>query len=119
MQRRSSPIVLREAFASGRPLIATKVGDVPEIIQGEQNGLMVEPGDSGALAAAILRFLSEPSLAAQCAAAGLRYAREHFSFDRMMESKIKIDAAVVASPAPGASASAHQSAPAELISSKR
>jgi glycosyltransferase involved in cell wall biosynthesis len=118
LRTEASPIVLREAFASGRPVVATKVGDVPEIIQNEQNGLMVEPGDSGALAAAILRFLSEPNLAAQCAAAGLRYAREHFSFDRMMESKTKIDAALVTSPAASPSTLAHQTA-AELISSKR
>jgi|ERR1043166_5097361 glycosyltransferase involved in cell wall biosynthesis len=119
LRTEASPIVLREAFASGRPVVATKVGDVPEIIQDEQNGLMVEPGDSGALAAAMLRFLSEPNLAAQCTAEGLRYAREHFSFDRMMESKIKIDAALVGSRAASISTSAHESAPAELISSKR
>jgi hypothetical protein len=67
----------------------------------------------------MLRFLSEPNLASQCAAEGLRYAREHFSFDRMMESKIKIDAALVGSRAASISTSAHESAPAELISSKR
>ena len=120
LRTEASPIVLREAFASGRPVVATKVGDVPEIIRHEQNGLMVEPGDSHALAAAMLRFLSEPTLAAQCAAEGLRYAREHFSFDRMMESKIKIDAALVGSDkANSAAATGRSAAPAELISSKR
>ena len=91
----ASPIVLREAFASGRPVVATRVGDIPEIIEHGQNGLLVEPGNSTALSAAILEFLTDPSLAAKCAANGLRYAREHFSFDRMMESKVKIDAALV------------------------
>jgi glycosyltransferase involved in cell wall biosynthesis len=91
----ASPIVLREAFASGRPVIATKVGDIPEIIEHRQNGLLVEPGDSKALAAAILEFLSDPKLAAQCAANGLRYANEHFSFDRMMEAKLLVDASLI------------------------
>jgi glycosyltransferase involved in cell wall biosynthesis len=121
LRTEASPIVLREAFASGRPVVATKVGDVPEIIQNEQNGLMVEPGDSGALAAAILRFLSDPTLATQCAVEGLRYAREHFSFDQMMESKIKIDTALTALPEQSDSIIDGQSSSgrAELASSKR
>jgi glycosyltransferase involved in cell wall biosynthesis len=91
----ASPIVLREAFASGRPVIATKVGDIPEIIEHRQNGLLIEPGDSKALAATILEFLSDPKLAAQCAANGLRYANEHFSFDRMMDAKLQVDASLI------------------------
>jgi glycosyltransferase involved in cell wall biosynthesis len=90
----ASPIVLREAFASGRPLIATKVGDIPEIVQHRHNGLLIEPGDSRALAAAIIEFVYNPQLAAQCAANGLRYATEHFSFDKMMEAKLRTDLAI-------------------------
>jgi glycosyltransferase involved in cell wall biosynthesis len=91
----ASPIVLREAFASGRPVIATTVGDIPEIIDHRRNGLLVQPGDSNALASAILEFLNNEPLAAQCGANGLRYAREHFSFDTMMQSKLRIDAALM------------------------
>ena len=91
LRTEASPIVLREAFASGRPVIATKVGDIPEIVQHRQNGLLVEPADTQALAAAILEFISDPELAAHCAANGLRYATEHFSFDKMMEAKLRAD----------------------------
>ena len=91
----ASPIVLREAFASGRPVIATKVGDIPEIIEHRQNGLLIEPGDSKALAAAILEFISDQKLAAHCATNGLRYANEHFPFDRMMEAKLQVDASLI------------------------
>ncbi|HET9419297.1 MAG TPA: glycosyltransferase family 4 protein [Chthoniobacterales bacterium] len=91
----ASPIVLREAFASGRPVVATKVGDIPEIIAHGQNGLLVEPGDSRALATAILAFLSDGALARRCSANGLRYAREHFAFDQMMKSKLRIDTELV------------------------
>jgi len=87
----ASPIVLREAFATGRPVIATRWGDIPEIIVHRQNGLMVEPNDSDALAAAILEFISDEKLAASCAANALRYAREHFCFDRMMRAKFALD----------------------------
>src|SRR4029450_3588604 len=91
----ASRIVLREAFASGRPVIATKVGDIPEIIEHRQNGLLIEPGDSKALAAAILEFIRDPNLAAHCAVNGLRYADEHFSFDEMMKAKLRADIAIV------------------------
>ena len=91
LRTEASPIVLREAFASGRPVIATKVGDIPEIIEHRENGLLIDAGDSKALAAAILEFISDPKLAAHCAANGLRYASEHFSFDQMMKAKLRVD----------------------------
>jgi glycosyltransferase involved in cell wall biosynthesis len=95
LRTEASPIVLREAFASGRPVIATKVGDIPEIIVHRQNGLLIEAGHSQALAAAIMEFISHPELAARCAANGLRYATDHFSFDKMMEAKLRADLAVI------------------------
>jgi glycosyltransferase involved in cell wall biosynthesis len=47
------------------------------------------------LASAILEFISDPELAAHCAANGLRYAIENFSFDKMMEEKLRADLAVL------------------------
>ena len=95
LRTEASPIVLREAFASGRPVIATKVGDIPEIVHDRENGLLVEPGNTQALASAILEFISDPELAAHCAANGLRYATESFSFDKMMDAKLRADLAVL------------------------
>jgi len=86
---------LREAFASGRPVIATKVGDIPEIVHDRENGLLIEPGNTQALASAILEFISDPELATHCAANGFRYAAENFSFDKMMEAKLRADLAVL------------------------
>jgi len=97
LRTEASPIVLREAFASGCPVIATKVGDIPGIVEDGRNGLLIEPGDSKALAAAILEFLRDPMLAAHCARSALRYAREHFSFDEMMKAKLRADVALVRS----------------------
>jgi glycosyltransferase involved in cell wall biosynthesis len=95
LRTEASPIVLREAFASGRPVIATKVGDIPEIVEHRQNGLLIEAGDAKVLAAAILEFICDPNLAARCAANGLRYAKDHFSFDEMMKAKLRADIALV------------------------
>ena len=98
LRTEASPIVLREAFASGRPVIATKVGDIPEIIEDRKNGLLIEPGDAKALAAAILEFIGDPTLAAHCATNGLRYANDHFSFDEMMKAKLRADLALLGEP---------------------
>jgi glycosyltransferase involved in cell wall biosynthesis len=95
LRTEASPIVLREAFASGRPVIATKVGDIPEIVRDRENGLLIEPGNPQALASAILEFISDPELAARCAANGLRYATENFSFDKMMDAKLRADFKIV------------------------
>jgi glycosyltransferase involved in cell wall biosynthesis len=95
LRTEASPIVLREAFASGRPVIATKVGDIPEIVRHRENGLLIEPGNTQELASAILQFISDPELAAYCAANGLRYATENFSFDKMMEAKLRADLALL------------------------
>ena len=97
LRTEASPIVLREAFASGRPVIATKVGDIPEIVEHRKNGLLVEPGDAKVLGAAILEFIRDPQLAAHCAANGLSYAKKHFSFDEMMKAKLQADASLVRS----------------------
>jgi glycosyltransferase involved in cell wall biosynthesis len=97
LRTEASPIVLREAFASGRPVIATKVGDIPEILRDRENGLLIEPGDTQALANAIMEFLDDPNLAARCAANGLRYATEHFSFNTMMKKKLQADALILRS----------------------
>jgi len=110
LRTEASPIVLREGFASGRPVIATKVGDIPEIIEHRQNGLLIEPGNAKALADAILEFIRDPQLAANCAANAFRYATEHFSFDEMMKAKLRADVALVAN-------GMDRSAPTDTISS--
>jgi len=116
LRTEASPIVLREAFASGRPVIATKVGDIPEIVRNRENGLLIEPGNTQALASAILEFISDPELAAHCAANGLRYATKNFSFDKMMEAKLRADLAVLPKKQSRESASRY---PRDLTSSEK
>jgi len=63
------PHVLVEALALGTPVIATRVGGVAEVVRDGENGLLVPPGDVGALRDAIVRFFSSPPLAASLRAA--------------------------------------------------
>ena len=59
--------VVIESFLRGRPVIAARVGGLPELVEHEQNGLLVEPGDVNALADAITRVLADDELAARLA----------------------------------------------------
>lgn len=63
------------AYTFGRPVIATAIGDLPEVIKNDVTGLLVEPGDADGLAVAILKLLRDPTLAAALGAAGEEYVR--------------------------------------------
>ena len=54
------PVVIMEAFAAGRPVIATWVGGIPELVRNGENGWLVAPGDVHALAAAMQEALDTP-----------------------------------------------------------
>ncbi len=57
-------LVALEAMAAGRPVIASRVGGLAEIVLDGETGLLVPPGDSAALAGAVERLLADPALAA-------------------------------------------------------
>jgi len=58
----NSPIVVREAFVSGKPVIASYLGGVPEIVINEVNGLLFDPFNKGDLENKMKRLLNEPEL---------------------------------------------------------
>ena len=73
-----SPNVLLEAMAAGVPIVATKVGGVPEIVCHGESALLVEAGDSRAMAEAILRLLQDSRLAHRLAqSAAQAVSRNH------------------------------------------
>ena len=75
-----------EAMAAGLPAVITDVGGNPDIVRGEQDGgLLVDYGDSEALAGAIARFLEEPSFRDRCAEKARQRVLEAFTLDGMVE----------------------------------
>jgi glycosyltransferase involved in cell wall biosynthesis len=74
--------VVVEGMLAGRPVVATRGGGVDEIVSDGETGLLVPPDDPPALAAAILRLLSEPAFAERIAQSGLDTARKRFSIER-------------------------------------
>jgi glycosyltransferase involved in cell wall biosynthesis len=73
-----------ESMAAGIPVVATRVGGTPEIIEDGVTGLLVPPRDSSALAQTISRLLLDRDLAARVGQAGRRRIMEHFSLARMV-----------------------------------
>lgn len=78
------PNAILESMCAGLPMVATAVGGSKEIIVNGANGLLVPPGNTAALAEAILRLIRNPQLATTLARAGQNDMRAHFSFDRVM-----------------------------------
>ena len=60
--------VVVEALCRGRPVVATRVGGIPDLVRDGENGLLVEPGDTRALADALVRILSDREPAERLAA---------------------------------------------------
>ena len=78
-------LVLTEAMAYGLPCVSTNVCGIPEIVVDGETGLLVPPGDSAALAAALLRLLGDPAHAARLGAAGRRRVEQHLNWDRVVD----------------------------------
>jgi glycosyltransferase involved in cell wall biosynthesis len=75
------PNAVLEAMAAGKPVVASRVGGIPEIVLDGETGALVPGGDPRALAGAILALLDDPGRAARLGLAGAARARAHFTID--------------------------------------
>jgi glycosyltransferase involved in cell wall biosynthesis len=78
--REGLPLVVCEAMLSGRPVIATHAGGIPEIVRDGQTGLLFAPGDRSALASCLRQLASDSGLANRLGRAGYEFAREHLTW---------------------------------------
>jgi len=79
-----------DAMAMGHAVVGTKAGGIPEAIVDEATGLLVEPGDAKALAAAIVRLLKDAELRKQFGDAGRARVEAHFGVDRLVEGTLSV-----------------------------
>jgi glycosyltransferase involved in cell wall biosynthesis len=79
------PNVLMEAMAVGLPVVATRVGAIPELVEDGRNGLLVTPDDAAALAGALARLLADPELRARLGRAGRATVVERFGERRTLD----------------------------------
>jgi len=82
----SFSLVALQAALMARPVVATRVGGLPEVVVDGQTGLLVEPGNSDALAEAIASLLDHPQRAAQMGQAGRERAEEVFAWERYVDA---------------------------------
>ncbi|MGE3272011.1 MAG: glycosyltransferase family 4 protein [Chloroflexota bacterium] len=78
-------LVLVEAMAAGRPVVASAVGPIPEIVVDGVTGLLVPPGNPAALAEAVTRLLLDPELAAAFGQAGRARVERELRLGTMIE----------------------------------
>ncbi len=72
----TSPLKLFEYMASGRPLVASDLPSIREVVRPDEHALLVPPDDPATLAAAILRLAAEPDLAGRLAATAREYVED-------------------------------------------
>jgi glycosyltransferase involved in cell wall biosynthesis len=77
-------VTLLEAMAAGTPIVATRVGGVPEVVLHGETGILVPPGDPEALAAAAAGLLRDRDRAAALARAGRGRVESEFRIDRLV-----------------------------------
>lgn len=84
------PFVILEALAMGKPVIATRVNGVPEVIEHMKTGLLVNVRDVNGLASAIESLLKHPERAMQLGLDGRVVVQARFTVDRMVEKTVAV-----------------------------
>ncbi len=79
-----------EAMAQSLPVVATKVGGLPEIVQDEKTGFLVEPGKAQLLAQTIVRLVIDPKLAMQMGATGRQRVEQLFDAKTMARKTVAV-----------------------------
>ncbi len=91
----SFPLVVLEAAACGRPVVASRVGSVPDAVRDGETGFLVAPADPEALAERIVTVLEDHDLAASLGRAGAERIRNGFSWDARVDETREVLEGVV------------------------
>jgi glycosyltransferase involved in cell wall biosynthesis len=92
------PMCLLEGMSAGLPVIATRVGDVPRIVRDGVTGILIEPGDTDALAAAIRKVIDDARLREEMAGYARKLIEEEYSAGRMADRYLALYAELAPAP---------------------
>jgi glycosyltransferase involved in cell wall biosynthesis len=87
-RREGFGVACLEAMAHGRPVVATSVGGLRDLVVEGETGLVVPPGDTSALRAALTRLLADPELRRTLGTGGRRRAQERFSWSAVTDATL-------------------------------
>jgi glycogen synthase len=79
-----------EAMACGTPVVASRVGGIPEVVVDGETGWLVAPGDPAELGGALRHALDDPERARRMGEAGRRRVEAHFSWDRIADRTLAV-----------------------------
>ena len=80
-----TPVSAIEALAGGRPVVATDVGGVPDVVRDGVDGFLVAPGDVDAMADRLARLAADADLRRRMGEAGSASVRERYSVERLLD----------------------------------
>jgi glycosyltransferase involved in cell wall biosynthesis len=89
------PFAILEAMAASKPVIASKIYGIPEVVVEGETGFMVPPRDAGFLCAAMRRAIESPALCRRMGTAGRMRVESSFSLERMVREVESVYEAVL------------------------
>lgn len=92
------PQAITQALGLGKPVVATAVGGVPELVLDGETGLLVPSERPDLTAQALLRLVREPDLAARLSQGAEAHARQHYSLEAMLEATERVYAEILNPP---------------------
>jgi glycosyltransferase involved in cell wall biosynthesis len=99
-RREGFGVACLEAMAHGRPVVATRVGGLLDLVVDGETGIVVPPRDPAALRSALERLLADPDLRRKLGSAGRDRARMHFSWERVTDATLAAYAEAVGTMEP-------------------
>ena len=88
--KEGTPNCVMEALACGLPVVATRVGGIPDIVEHEKTGLLINKGDIEGLAAALVTLLRDPCRCARMGQAAHAFARVHLDARKTVSRLVEL-----------------------------
>ena len=86
----NSPLTVTEAMAAGVPVVASRVGGIPEMIEDGKTGFLIDPYDTNDICRAVSKILTDDSLALSMGKRAKETARKRYMASSVAESTIKV-----------------------------